>query len=107
MNFFGVDMPQERKIQIMDYLDRNGCQPSQKGYQYLVGLISLLADNPSLNCNELLSEYCDSVLGKKDKNEAWRVYRACRYTLHTSMGSKTYKPYSFIISGVMSLGEVI
>lgn len=103
MSIFGVDVPQERKEQIMAYLDTYGCQPSQRGYQYFVGLISLYADNTDWNCDTLLSEYSEIVLGCGDKYNKQKIYRACRYTLLTSKGGGNYTPYGFIKTGVMSL----
>ena len=105
LSLFGVEIEQDRREEILTYMDNMGCNPKLTGYGYLAALISLYADNPGVSCYELFAIYADKLYGTRSKKTWYSLYRACRYALFSSVEAGGFTVFGFIKSGAMSLRE--
>ncbi len=74
----------EQKKKISAYLLTNRCNPSLKGFDILVDLISLSVEEPDLNKSQLFSRYVSEHEGISEN----AAYRAVKYLLDGSLCSE-------------------
>ncbi len=90
----------EKKI--TEYLLSNSCRPSLSGFNVLVDVIALSADDPSLKCADLFSEYAKNHDGMTEKS----AYHAARYCIDNSL-APDMGVYRFIKGAALYIGQTL
>ena len=101
-------MTEDRKRQIMDYLNKAGVRPSLGGYGMFINIISISIEEPELSCYELFDKFACDKEGRRltceESQKMWdRNYKCCRYALKASKSLET-SVYGFIRACAVELG---